>query len=336
MYVTRSYNRFEFDHISSTITKFSKENRLCNESRYYKNIPSNLAAYFPRVYDSGFNSETKEYFLSMEQYGYHNLGDYLINLDQHCDFSEIAQHLSDILDEFQRNPASTNDDFIGDQKYMYEIKTETEYQRLIDNFETFQKIREHEIVYINGIGYLNFEKIWPRIKPYFKSILYDNSKPTFIHGDFCFSNILCGFSENNKSILRFVDPRGQFGCYLTDGDIYYDLAKLMHSTDGGYEYFINDQFNLHHDLYLQYFTLEYIGQSRKNIVNSIFNSVLYSKYNTQKIKLIEGAIFISMIARHGDSTSRQISMYLTGIKILNEVFLEIYPHILNNTYGKNI
>ena len=41
-------------------------------------------------------------------------------------------------------------------------------------------------------------------------------------------------SITNDLILKMIDPRGMFGETKYYGDPYYDLAKLMHSCDGGY------------------------------------------------------------------------------------------------------
>ena len=45
------------------------------------------------------------------------------------------------------------------------------------------------------------------------------------HGDFHFENIL--YSKSNKK-FTFLDWRQDFAGNLSIGDIYYDLAKLMH------------------------------------------------------------------------------------------------------------
>ena len=60
---------------------------------------------------------------------------------------------------------------------------------------------------------------------------------------FCFSNILTERNDVGISI-KLIDPRGKFGKYFNKGDIYYDLAKIRHSLNGGYEYLIYDKFKI--------------------------------------------------------------------------------------------
>jgi aminoglycoside phosphotransferase family enzyme len=52
-----------------------------------------------------------------------------------------------------------------------------------------------------------------------------NGLPGRFHGDFHFENILyC----SKKKTFKFLDWRQDFGGDLEVGDIYYDLAKLLH------------------------------------------------------------------------------------------------------------
>jgi len=108
-----------------------------------------------------------------------------------------------------------------------------------------------------------------------------------------------------------------FGKLYASGVIYSDLAKLMHSTDGGYEYFITDNFSAIEEEENN-FTLSYSNHNKEKI-HQIFNEKIYSKFNIKKIKLIQGLIYIGMCARHYDNSRRQLAMYLSGIKILNTI-----------------
>src|SRR5437868_1427974 len=100
-YITRAYNSFSLNYRNSTIKKLSKEERLRQETEYYKNLPANLSIYFPRLISSGFLEESKEHFLELELYPYENLGKLLVNgkLDSK-QWTEIANHIAEILSEF--------------------------------------------------------------------------------------------------------------------------------------------------------------------------------------------------------------------------------------------
>ena len=99
------------------------------------------------------------------------------------------------------------------------------------------------------------------------------------------------------------------------GDVYYDLAKLMHSVDGKYECFIYDKFDLvtHSP---EAFSLSFNTELKE--LSPLFSKYLYANHDETKIKVIQGLIFIGMCARHYDCHKRQVAMYLTGLRILNE------------------
>jgi len=317
-FISRAYNSFEIDTKSkSVVIKKSKELRLLDEIYYYKSLPPDLSIYFPRI----LYSEIKDsnYEVGMEYYAYNNLGNLMINEP----FNPIIwEKIFNFLFNFIRNCSdySLNKD-ISDSKLMYIDKTENEYKNLITNFSYFKLFEENEFIFLNGKKLKTFNIIWPKIKEYIeKTCLIDNL--TYIHGDLCFSNILFGYNNINKDvILKFIDPRGSFGKVKNYGDSYYDLAKLMHSCDGGYEYFITDNFKIEDDS--SNFTLNYFNNNKikiKNIFNQIINN---SQFNSNKIQILQGTIFIGMCARHYDSFERQKAMLLTGLQILNDVYEKI-------------
>jgi hypothetical protein len=56
-------------------------------------------------------------------------------------------------------------------------------------------------------------------------------------------------------------------------------------------------------------------------VKKVFDTfVTQNGYDITKVQILEGTIFIGMCARHYDSSKRQIAMYLTGLKILNDIY----------------
>lgn len=59
-------------------------------------------------------------------------------------------------------------------------------------------------------------------------------RPSVMHGDFCFSNILYDFRTDR---IQVIDPRGLLadGAFSIHGDLRYDLAKFMHSAVGRYD-----------------------------------------------------------------------------------------------------
>lgn len=322
-FVTRAYNSFQICQEKGTVIKSSNTERLAEEIKFYENIPKEFLIWFPRILDSW--SRDGIHSFEMELYSYSNLGEFLVN-DSLAgklslqDWENIADLFSCILTKFASH--RKQDAILKDEiKSMYVDKTLREYRNLIDNFPYFNELSKEKTLNINGKACLSFDEIWKNNENLLTKILFtdDLESPCFTHGDMCFSNILFNKHQTNNNLctIKFIDPRGKFGNLVGTGDQTYDLAKLMHSVHGGYEYFINDKFTVVEHAKNSF--LKSYSNNNKEKIFEIFNRKLFAKRNVEKIKLIEGLIYIGMVARHSDSFQRQLAMYLTGIEILNDV-----------------
>jgi len=321
-FITRAYNQFKINKNIGTITKISADSKLLDELNYYNLIHKDpvFTKYFPRVFDHG-KTDKDENYVELEYINYSNLSDSMIYSDN-VDIDEwisISNQLYNVLDSFRKvasnNRLSYNDAF---QK-MYIDKTLNEFKKLSDSDEFFNKLTSVSSLTINGIRYKNFNIIKEEIVNLIKNRLL-NGEVTVIHGDFCFGNILTSVNLNKDiTSLRLIDPRGSWGNFGIFGDPRYDIAKLYHSFDGCYEYITNDKF-----------TLEQVNENSYNFsflnnnmisITKILKDNCIDKFPNDPIEyeLIQGLIFIGMCARHYDSKERQIIMYLTGVKILNNI-----------------
>jgi hypothetical protein len=316
-FTTRAYNSFEFNSkTKASIIKSSKEDRLFGEIEYYQNLPKDIQVYFPRMLN--YSTDEKNYQMELEYYAYGNLGNVMTNQDYNPDFwTKVFDFIFSYINNYKEStfiPASKEDSLL-----MFVDKTEKEYTNLIYKFEFFSQFRNTKEFVFNGRILKSFDIIWEKIKSYIETTICDE-KFHFIHGDLCFSNILYGVNDiTNDVILKFIDPRGVFGKTKFFGDPYYDLAKISHSCNGGYEFFIYDKFDVSN--VDNQFNLSFHNEQRKNDINDKFLSISDEyKFDYNKIKLIEGLIFVGMCARHYDNLDRQKAMLMTGLNILNDVY----------------
>lgn len=316
-FTTRAYNSFEFNSkTKASIIKFSKEKRLLGEIEYYQNLPKDIQVYFPRMLNS--SSDNEIYQMELEYYAYGNLGNVMTNQDYDPGFwDKVFDFIFSYINTYKQSvsiPASEIDSML-----MFVDKTEKEYINLMYNFDFFSQFKNTKEFVFNGKVLKSFDIIWEKIKSYIESSICEDNF-YFIHGDFCFSNILYGVNDiTNDVILKFIDPRGVFGNIKFFGDPYYDLAKISHSCNGGYEFFIYDKFDISN--VENKFELSFHHKKRKDDINQKFLSISKeNKFNYNKIKLIEGLIFVGMCARHYDSLNRQKAMLMTGLDILNDVY----------------
>ena len=113
--------------------------------------------------------------------------------------------------------------------------------------------------------------------------------------------------------------RGKFGSFDLYGDRRYDIAKLLHSVEGKYDYIIEDLF----EMYVDGNQIAYQVQNRTDWLVQVFSEV-FCDYITdyQALRLIESTLFLSMIPLHGDHPRRQYAMLATGIQLLDKVMEE--------------
>jgi hypothetical protein len=315
-FITRAYNRINYNKNNLSIIKISETERLLDEINYYKNIPEDLKYFFPNFYSS---KEEKPYSLELEYYSYKNIAHYFIQESFGLVFWEsVLKILFDIISRFENHVLDLpNEESKKYANMMLINKTENEYFNLKNKFLYFSNLCSKKSFKLNNKIYLNFEEIWPEVKKNLNNIIEKNNKFSFIHGDFCFSNILLGYHPSlPDKTVKLIDPRGSFGLNGCYGLSIYDYSKLLHSIDGGYESFIYDEFKLIEDSENDY-RLTYNMTQNKDIALSVFKSMT-DKEKYKIYSLIQGLIFVGMCARHYDDLNRQKAMYLTGVKYLNE------------------
>jgi hypothetical protein len=307
--ITRPFNNAYVD--GNDFIKVSKSERLFEEINYYYKIQDleqkNLFAEF-----KGDVSDPYIYGLRLKHYHYKNLYESLIDgIDPNEIFSAITHVLESLHHQDFKQMANSSK---GCNNTILIEKTEKEFAIFRKQPNIFlNHFINKNLININGVDCLHFDFIWPIIKNIIK-IKFLEFNPTVIHGDLCFANILWD-SNNKKCIL--IDPRGSYQIKGIYGDPDYDFAKLMHSLNGCYEQIIYNhyEFKVNENLITFKFKNDF-----EFLKNKLINYI--DKNKIQKIKLIEGLLFISMSSRHYNNEEHQFIMYCTGLKILNQFIKE--------------
>ena len=135
------------------------------------------------------------------------------------------------------------------------------------------------------------------------------------HGDLCFSNML--YSKSTQ-LLRFIDPRGA----LVEDDLYtdpyYDVAKLSHSIQGGYDFINGGRFGIEMDtdlsMHLQ------TDESDRQWARAAFHEVLRRHgFDPELVRLCEASLFISMLPLHIDIPKKVLAFVLNAASILDGI-----------------
>jgi len=306
----REFNQVIFDEKFGKITKTSThKEKFVDEINYYALLPKPLNIFFPRILQA--DPHCKRPFIEMEYYGYPPLAELYVQSGLNPSiWKQLFEKLRDVIDEFKfyNNSVATN-------KYFdfYVIRSEKRIKSLRERDSEVAKLFKFENIELNGERLDNFDSIWPTIKSKLISMCsYDNEY--IIHGDFCFSNILY---DVKSRIFKFIDPRGSFGTAGVYGDTRYDIAKLYHSIHGLYDFITADLFRL--NIENEKINFEIFSSSNTDEIQKVFREIFFLEYDEEEIILIEGLLFMTMGIFHSDKPERQIAMYLTGLRIWNEL-----------------
>lgn len=188
----------------------------------------------------------------------------------------------------------------------YKVKT---YKRIENYFIKYDYEDREET--INGITVPKvmdlLEKIdWTKIS---------SGIPVCFHGDLHFENIL--LTEVDKFLL--LDWRQNFSDIIEYGDIYYDLAKLLHGIIVSHEmvhkdlYFINDEENMIN-------INIYRNQIHVEIEQEFYKFLRDEGYDTKKVRILTALIYLNIATLHHYPYSK--FLFFFGKYMLNNILNE--------------
>ena len=132
------------------------------------------------------------------------------------------------------------------------------------------------------------------------------------HGDFHFENIL--YSKTDKN-FTFLDWRQDFAGDLSVGDVYYDLAKLMHGLIVNHGIIAKEQYNaLWKDGEIK-FSL-HRKQSLVECEQRLCSWIQENNYDLKKVKVLTAIIYLNIAALHHYPYS--LLLYGLGKKMLKQ------------------
>jgi hypothetical protein len=140
--------------------------------------------------------------------------------------------------------------------------------------------------------------------------------PSFLHGDFCFSNILFDFRAGR---VKTIDPRGTdaLGRPSRFGDLRYDLGKLAHSVLGLYDFIVAGFYMLQvegQDLAFRVLSERCLPVQRL-FAHTPFAGRLPAQWQCYPVMVL---LFLSMLPLHADDPRRQQALMANGIRLYLE------------------
>ena len=308
----REFNQLQIDEKRGLITKSSSnKDKILQEINYYNKLPHSLKIFFPRLYDFKLG---KFVSYSIEYYPYKTLSEYYVmyELSEGC-WKRIFDKIFDVYAEFKNHLGQLP----SKEQYhrIYIGKLLDRLEKVKENSELYD-LTERESILINNQNFYG----WKYYLPFIEDVInkaYTSCRCAVIHGDLCFSNILY---EPSTNTVKFIDPRGEFFEEGVYGDPNYDLAKLMHSVHGGYDFIIHQMYVLEGNNDDGY-KFNLIQSEKTHSIKNVFLSRLHRDYSSKEIQTFlvqEAMLFLSMLPLHKDDLRRQKALYLTALKILKQ------------------
>ncbi|MDB5868709.1 MAG: hypothetical protein JWP96_1041 [Polaromonas sp.] len=140
---------------------------------------------------------------------------------------------------------------------------------------------------------------------------------SFVHGDFCFSNVLFDFRSGR---IKLIDPRGldAEGNITSFGDLRYDIAKLAHSVLGLYDVIVAGRFNLRTDGYdIDFNVFQPVpADICEAFCKTTFAGRTVAQWNCLPIMVL---LFLSMLPLHVDNPLRQRALMANCLRLYEEM-----------------
>lgn len=347
---SRCFNQVSIDPKMGVVTKQSSEvQKLQQEVHFYQSLPAHLQIYFPRLLDSGLiavdttiadkatvnitthndpaSTINTTAWYSLEYYPYKSLSQYFVYYALPVEsWNDIFDRLLSIHQQFTSTTSSHSEALAAkssciDSDALNQFYAQKLNARMVQASTSIdlQDILDAKTICLNGQTLHGFATLQPWLMNEIKQLSHD-VKTGFVHGDLCFSNILF---EPGSGVLRLIDPRGDFMGSVNQGDPRYDLAKVLHSVHGRYDFIINDLFRLEQD------GLNFeLSMPKSDYLESV-QALLFEKikahtnYALDELILLESLLFLTMLPLHRDQPKRQIAFLLTGIKLLNAIHARV-------------
>lgn len=315
----RHFNQLSYDKVTGKITKTSTNiQQFRHQVRWFNQVPDELRSYCPHIYAS---SDGEHPFITMELLPFSTLTELFVYKKIKLGaWNPVVKMITNILTRFSQYEYATNT-AVALSTMMYRDKTIERINKLIDQRSD---IINYCITHANKK--YTILTVLEQLDNYLKRFkLLELGELTPIHGDFCFSNLLY---DTRSGIIKMIDARGEFGVPGIYGDPRYDLAKLFHSIDGGYDFIIMDKFKLlvtntgelNLKLYYENYHLDVVKLFKKLLLSDRVVCV--------QTEAIQALLFLSMLPLHSDKPERQLAMLAVGLKKFAELMNSVEDVLL--------
>jgi hypothetical protein len=295
--------------------------KLKDEIKYLTNLPSGLAGLFPKINSFSINDSSAE--LKLEYLPYPTLRDLIFSGEFDADdaFKIISQILKTLQQEYQNSKIPVHDDYLP---AMHFDRLYKRLEQTISLSPIFKNIIEADQIIINNKQYKNIYEMAKIFEdPEVSNMFLPEYLSIFVHGDLHLENILV---EPASKDFKLIDPRGYHSC-----DIFYDLGKLSHSTNGKYDFIHENDLKLDYCISnatvaidMQFYNTSALQTYSKldKMLRDFYCEIIPGNNIIEKVLFNEAMHFCSDMPFqlvYDGVESRAVAIYATGIMIFNQL-----------------
>jgi hypothetical protein len=297
----RSFNELKI--LNGIVTKSGINFKMKSEVLWFKNLPSKLRIYTPKLID---------YNLDDEKYNYRIEYKHLSSLNELFVFGALPLHswkiifksCFDVLSLMSFNKIKN-----------YESLTSFVYNKTEERVKDHYPFDLDEKIKYKGLTPISLNEIISSVNQY---IEVEEQLIEVMHGDFCLSNLLFDFRNQQ---IQMIDPRGSIDgtSHTINGFLSYDLAKFTHSILGLYDFIVADRFDIIKDNNEGSEIIFDLPKQALNIQSEFYSILEQKNVDLKSIMSICIHLFISMIPLHNDSSKTQQGFYLNIFRLYKEI-----------------
>ena len=291
----RSFNHIEVDTFYGTVTKSStdeeKQIKIEAEKNWFNSLNEAQSLFCPRILASA------EGTLKMSLEPGIALNEVLVydNLRTDIWHEIIRKILSVHHDVFYTTHQSTAD---RDEaaKHCFEhyyIKT----RNRLEDISKYVDLRRQQTEFLLDTGLqLSRGVVWSNV----------------MHGDSHLGNIIY---DPHSGSIKFVDPRGVFGKTWTQGDIRYDMGKLLQDFYCGYAMIVAERYKWINETEIE---IDWVPGT-ESLSEFLEAELKTHGYDVHMLKKLSVLLLITAIPFHADSPERQKAMFARGKQLIKNL-----------------
>ena len=291
----RSFNRIDVDTFYGTVTKSSadlaKAEKIEAEKNWFKELSEEQSLFCPRVLDSTGGT------LRMSLEPGTALNEVLVYDNLRTDiWHEIIRKILQVHHDVFHTCTDETVNRDEAAKYCFEhyfIKT----RNRLDEITKYVPLRRDQTRFLLDTALkLSAHPVWSHV----------------MHGDSHLGNIIY---DPHSGSIKFVDPRGVFGNMWTQGDLRYDMGKLLQDFYCGYAMIMAGRYTWKSEDEVE---IDWVPGTET--LSSFLESELRSHgYDVDLLKRLAVLLLITAIPFHADDLDRQKAMFARGKELIKEL-----------------